>query len=350
MRNDLPGGDAGEGARPDHGPLRILMVAGIYPTDHRPYKGTFVASDVLALREAGHRVDVIHPNPDLPMPVRYLLAAARVLWKTVTEKYDVVHGHYGLWCGVARLYWRAPLVSSFLGGDVLGTPSGNGHNTAKSEVVRKLAPLVGRASRTVIVQSSEMKQRLPGIEERLRVLPSGVDFRRFRPMPRAEARGTLGWDRERPHVLFCANPRLPVKNIHLARQAVEALHRRGVNAELVIAHDLPHEMIPVYMNASNVLLVASLREGSPTVVKEAMACNVPVVSTDVGDVRNVIGRTDGCRVCSGDADALAEGLERAVRRTEPTSGREDIGHLDNRIAIQRLIGLYRESIAARRRS
>jgi teichuronic acid biosynthesis glycosyltransferase TuaC len=338
----------GNGAHANAVPLRILMVTGIYPTDRRPDKGTFIESDVVALRDAGHSVDVVHPRPDLPRPVRYLSTAARVLWKTVTKRYDVVHGHYGLWCAVARLYWRAPLVCSFLGDDVLGTPSGDGRHSWKGEVVRRLAPLLGRLARAVVVQSPEMKRRLPAIEDRLRVVPGGVDFSQFRPMPRAEARQALGWDPDRPHVLFCADPRIPVKNFTLARQAVETLIRSGIEAELVVLHGLPHDQIPVRMNASNALLVASIHEGSPTVVKEAMACNVPVVSTDVGDVRDVVGRTDGCSVCAPDARDLAEGLARAVCRREPTSGREDMRHLDNRIAIQRLIAVYRDVVGARR--
>ena len=107
-------------------PLRILTVTGIYPTAELPYKGTFVESDVLALREAGHSVDVIHPAPGLPRALRYLSAAARVLRAVASRRYDVVHGHYGVWCAVARLYWRAPLICTFHGDDVLGTPSGDG--------------------------------------------------------------------------------------------------------------------------------------------------------------------------------------------------------------------------------
>src|SRR5262249_6392957 len=109
------------------------------------------------------------------------------------------------------------------------------------------------------------------------------------------------------------------------------------------------EKIPLYMNASNVLLLASVHEGSPNVVKEAMACNVPIVSTDVGDVREVIGRTEGCSVCPHEAHALASGLERALSFRRRTTGRADSKHLDNAIIAERLIALYRNLAGDRRR-
>jgi hypothetical protein len=98
------------------------------------------------------------------------------------------------------------------------------------------------------------------------------------------------------------------------------------------------------MNASNTLILSSLAEGSPNVVKETMACNVPVVATDVGDVSEVIGQTKGCKVCVFDADALATALEEAIRHTEPTSGRSDIAHLDRRIVARQVIEVYERAM------
>jgi teichuronic acid biosynthesis glycosyltransferase TuaC len=340
-------GTSAGGAAGDHAqPLRILVVTGIYPTAQRPDKGTFVKSQVTALMAAGHHVDVIHPDPSLPTPLRYLGAALRVLGKTVRSRYAVVHGHYSLWCVVARLYWRAPLVCSFLGDDVLGTPSTNGHYSRRSALMRRLAPFLCRISGAVIVKSPQMKQHLSAVDGALVVIPNGVDFDQFHPMPRPGARAALGWHPERYYVLFCADPRIPRKNFPLARRAVDTLRQRGIEADLVVAHGLPQDTIVRYMNASNALVVSSMQEGSPNIVKEAMACNIPVVSTDVGDVREIIGRTDGCAVCPPAAEALAGGLERALRHPGPTTGRDDIRHLDNHVVVPGLVSLYRDVVAA----
>jgi glycosyltransferase involved in cell wall biosynthesis len=339
----------GEGFEIPDRPLRVLMVTGIYPTERKPYKGTFIRSQVEALIAAGLDVRVIHPDPGRPTLVRYLSAAGQVLRAALAGKYDIVHGHYSLWCAVARLYWRAPLICSFLGDDVLGTVSTTGGYGRKGKMVGYLSHLLCYLSSAVIVKSPEMRQRAGGPRRTLFVIPNGVNFEQFHPILRADARAALGWHAERNYVLFPSDPQVPTKHYRLATGAMEKLRARGLEADLVVIHDAPHDAVVQYMNASNALLLSSLVEGSPNVVKEAMACNIPVVSTDVGDVREVIGRTTGCSVCPHDADALAEGLERALRHRGPTTGREDIRCLENRLVAQRLIALYHRVLDSRRR-
>src|SRR5207249_970362 len=109
------------------------------------------------------------------------------------------------------------------------------------------------------------------------------------------------------------NPTIPVKNFALAQAAIERLQERGISAELIVANGLPQSTVVQYINASNALILPSLAEGSPNVVREAMACNVPVVATNVGDVAQVLAHTEGCSLCPHDADALAAGLEKAIQ-------------------------------------
>src|SRR2546421_6765317 len=104
------------------------------------------------------------------------------------------------------------------------------------------------------------------------------------------------------------------------------------------------------MNASNSHILTSIDEGSPHVVKETMACNVPVVSTDVGDVSQIISHTRGCSVCPPDPDALALALERAIQHKEPTTGRTDIMHLDRRVVAKQVIAVYEKVISKKVRS
>ncbi|MEO8973452.1 MAG: hypothetical protein ABI406_17840, partial [Ktedonobacteraceae bacterium] len=99
--------------------LRVLMVTGIYPTPGKPHSGTFIQSQADSLIEAGLDVEVIHPKLG-PVPYRYASAALQVFRKTMHEHYDIVHGHYGLWCLAGCLQWKTPVVASFLGSDVLG--------------------------------------------------------------------------------------------------------------------------------------------------------------------------------------------------------------------------------------
>jgi glycosyltransferase involved in cell wall biosynthesis len=324
---------------------KILMVTGIYPTARKPHCGTFIKPLVDALRAEGHQVDLIHPGP-APAPVRYLWAAVLVFLKTLSGRYDIVHGHYGLWCLAARMQWRAATVAAFLGDDLLGTITTRGRYSKKSRLVARISRWLCRVSDAATVKSEQMK--LASGEQRVVVIPDGVDFGLFRPIPREEARHVLGWESDKYYVLFANNPSIPVKNFALARQAMCRLAARGIQAELVVASGLPQSAVVYHMNASNALLLPSLAEGTPNVVKEAMACNVPVVATDVGDVAQVIGRTPGCSVCPPDADALAAGLENALRHTEPTSGRADIAHLESSVVLTRVLELYQQALARHR--
>ncbi|HZO71838.1 MAG TPA: glycosyltransferase [Ktedonobacteraceae bacterium] len=333
---------------PSDNRLRVLMVTGVYPTEERPHAGTFIKSQVDSLITAGLTVDILHPRPG-PSPLRYISAAIQVFGKTLTGRYDIVHGHYGLWCLVARLQWRTPVVASFLGDDILGTITAEGHHSAKGQIVTAISRKLCYLADAVIVKSIQMKEEARGPQHKIFVIPNGVNFEQFHPIAREKARALLEWDQRRYYVLFSNNPAIPVKNFSLARAAAERVRSKGFDVELVVASGLPHTTVASYMNASNALILTSLAEGSPNVVKEAMACNVPVIATNVGDVDAVIGRTSGCHVCPHDPEELANALETVLQHGERTTGRQDISHLNNALIAQQIIALYTHIVPSKGR-
>lgn len=323
-------------------PFRVLMVTGVYPTERIPHSGTFIKSQVESLIAAGLEVEVLHPKPG-PAPIRYIVATLQVFLKTLTGRFDVVHGHYGLWCLAGRMQWTTPVVASFLGDDLLGTITADGGYSKKAAFVAYISRWLCRRVDAIIVKSEGMKKAASGPKDKIFIIPNGVDFELFRPIPRPEARTLLGWNQDRNYILFGNDPRIPVKNFSLAQAAIERLRSRGISVELVIANGLPQTQVVQFMNASNALILSSLVEGSPNIVKEAMACNIPVVSTDVGDVSQVIGHTKGCAVCPHDSDALAAALEQVLQHTEPTTGRTDIVHLDRMVVAKQVIAVYEKA-------
>jgi glycosyltransferase involved in cell wall biosynthesis len=260
----------------------------------------------------------------------------------MSGRYDIVHGHYGLWCLVARLQWRAAVVSAFLGDDLLGTITTRGGYSRKSRLVVRVSRWLCRVSDAATVKSEQMKSASG--KDDVVVIPDGIDFRLFHPIPRAEARAALGWDQDKNYILFANNPAIPVKNFALAQAALRRLTEQGIAAELVVANGLPQTTVVQYMNASNALILPSLAEGTPNVVKEAMVCNIPIVATDVGDVAQVIGQTAGCSVCPFDAEYLANALARAIQHKEPTTGRADIAHLESSVVVAQVLELYEQAI------
>lgn len=320
-------------------PLRVLMVTGVYPTEERPHAGTFIRTLVEALRAEGVDVEVVHPAPG-PVFWRYLSAILQVWWKTRKDRVDIVHGHYGQWCLFARLQWKVPVVAAFLGDDLLGTVTARGGYSRKGALIVRLSRWLCRHVDVALVKSEEM--RAAAQHPAARVLPDGIDFTLFHPQERAQVREKLGWEQDGYYVLFGNNPAIPVKNVKLARASVDHLAQQGVEAHLVIAHGLPQIQLVDYINACNAVILPSHAEGSPNIVKEAMACNVPVVATNVGDVSDVIWSTRGCSICPPDPAAFALGLLRAFQHREPTTGRADIAHLEASLIARQMIAIYRD--------
>jgi glycosyltransferase involved in cell wall biosynthesis len=243
---------------------------------------------------------------------------------------------------VTRALPGYPVLVSFCGTDLLG---GETHGVLKRFAVRYGALASRRAAGRaagIIVKSRNLFHALPREIDRSRVwiVPNGVDVSRFRPLDREECRRRLGWDPERPHVLFPAPPARPEKRFPLAEASVALLNGTSSSAELHALAGVPHEDVPIWINAASVVLLTSSHEGSPNAVKEALACNVPVVSVDVGDVGERIEGIDGCFLAAPTPDDLAEKLERALSRPEPIAGRERMAELSlNRVAA-RLRDIY----------
>lgn len=191
--------------------------------------------------------------------------------------YDLIHANYGLTAPYAITQFKLPVVLTLWGSDVVGFDG----------MVTKACAWRCDA---ITVRSEEMRELL-GREDAF-IVPSGVDMERFRPIDRVTARQEINWDVDGTIILFPYSPNYERKNYLLAEQVVnEAKRELDRNMHLKTISGVPHERMPYYINAADALLLTSKHEGSPNTVKEAMACNIPVVSTDVGDVKNRLYRT-----------------------------------------------------------
>jgi glycosyltransferase involved in cell wall biosynthesis len=104
---------------------------------------------------------------------------------------------------------------------------------------------------------------------------------------------------------------------------------------------VPHAKIPLFMNACDAMIFTSMHEGSPNVVKEALACNLPVVSVEVGDVRRWLSRVDGCVVCADDKPAtLTRALREVLQRNARVDGRPAILEIEESLLTQKVIQIY----------
>ena len=316
--------------------MKVLIVTNMYPSPEMPSFGTFVHDQVEALRAAGVELDVFFFN-GRKSKLNYLTAFPRFWWHLLRHRYDLIHAHYVLAGIVARAQWGHRLVLTHHGGETLG------HQPFQAKLCRWLTPLCD----ATIHVTEQIRQTL-GDDDGW-VIPCGVDLDRFAPLPRDAARRQLGLPADRPLVLFAGEHWRPEKQFGLVEAAMTQVHEALPEAELVLLSGKPHDVVPAYMSACDALILTSSFEGSPMVVKEAMAANLPVVSVRVGDVPEVIGETPGCALADRDPGDLAKKLIAVLRRRERTDGRARIEHLRHDRTAERVLEVYRRAMQPRRR-
>ena len=259
----------------------------------------------------------------------YLQFFPRVRRELRRGEYDLIHANYGLTAPYAITQFRLPVVLTLWGSDVVGFDG----------LVTKACAWRCDA---VTVRSEEMRELLG--REDAHIVPSGVDLERFRPIDRTEARERVGWDLKGTHVLFPYSPDYERKNYPLAKWVVgQAESELGEPISLQTISGVPHEDVPYYVNAADALLLTSKHEGSPNTVKEAMACNVPVVSTDVGDVRERLGNVSNSHIATSETD-LASALSTVLRTDCRSNGREVVRIISWDEIGERLVDIY-QSVA-----
>ncbi|RME46650.1 MAG: glycosyltransferase family 4 protein [Caldilineae bacterium] len=311
--------------------MKILVVTNMYPNPKQPAFGTFVKDQVEDLRQHGVEVEVLFIN-GRQNRLNYLWGVFRFWKRVITNRYDLIHAHYALSGVIARLQWWCPVVVTYHGVEVLSI-----HSTHwLTNLSRWMAPFFERV--IVVAQAEKDILQRPNVV----VIPCAVDLERFHPIPRQQAREQLQLPPDKPLVLWAGEPWRYQKRFELVEAAMQIVKQHCPEAELVLVSGQPHEVIPLYMNACDVLVLTSRFEGSPMVVKEAMACNLPVVSTPVGDVPDVIGGVEGCYLVPPDAEEVAQKLLQVLQRRQRTRGRDAIRHLGNKPITQRLLKLYNE--------
>ncbi|MCK4951688.1 MAG: glycosyltransferase [Gammaproteobacteria bacterium] len=318
--------------------MKILYVVGTYDESGGSAAQPFVKSQIDSVHNEGHDVEVYNVRGN-ESNLNYLKAIPRIRSLIKNKNFDVVHGHY-TYCGLVAACQRIiPSFVSFMGSDLQGTPRENGRLSLHGHIDVWLSRLAQVMVKGKIVKSQGMYSALVNKSNTL-VLPNGVNFDLFHPVDQLEARRALGLDENKKYVLFAGSYKNRNKCFHVVKEAVDLLKERYDNVELLLAHGLSHEKIPLYMNAANTLALASMKEGSPNVVKEAMACNLPVISTDVGDVSEVINGVDGCFIVDRTAEAFSERIEYVIGNVNRTEGREAIADLAIERVADRLVDFY----------
>jgi len=281
------------------------------------------------------------------------LKTIRELKKFLKEnKFDLIHAHYNLSGWVAVLAFpKIPVVLSLMGTDAYGEFIGENRIIFKSRIMKLLTFLIQPFVSAIISKSAFIEQHV--YRKKISwIIPNGVKLNQFSILGK-EVRKELGMEMEKQYVLFLGDPAYKRKNFQLAQEAIKLLNDDRV--ELIAPYPTTHENVVKYLNGSDVFISTAFMEGSSNVIKEAMACNCPVVSTNAGDAAWVIGETPGCYITTFEPVDVAAKLKLALAfsKTEGrTKGRERIMELglDSETVAERIVEVYEGALGGERPS
>jgi glycosyltransferase involved in cell wall biosynthesis len=270
----------------------------------------------------------------------YLQNLSKLKHTLLQQKYDLVHAHFALSGLLAGLQRKVPVVTTFHGSDI---------NIPKLRLLSALAMMM---SKKVIYVSQVLNQKaLFRNDNKDHVIPCGLDLSIFKPYShlepkhlqpipiRATPSRDLRLQPSKKHILFASSFTNPVKNYPLLQVALKLM-----DVSNIVVHELKSMSrveVAEMMNKVDLCIMTSFTEGSPQFIKEAMACNCPIVSTDVGDVKEVIGKTQGCYVVDFDANELASAIQRALAFGKRTNGRDGVLKFDNQLIAKQILEIYK---------
>jgi glycosyltransferase involved in cell wall biosynthesis len=234
---------------------------------------------------------------------------------------------------LAKLQNKYPVIVTFLGSDLL------------SKKDSRIGKYAASKADGVIVMTNEMKK----VSNRsdARVIPFGANTTIFKPYPARQARAELGLPFDKKLVLFPWDPARSVKRYWIAQEAVDLL-QSDYDVELLPVFNHPREIIAKYMSACDVMLLTSMHEGAPLAVRESLACELPVVSVDVGDVRQVVEKNKGGYIASDKAADLAEKVSWVFEQRESLFNSPSKTY-DSKDSAQKVISFYKQMFFEKKR-
>lgn len=300
--------------------MKVLIVANFNMGHFSP----FVVEQVNSIRKLGVEFEYFGVVGKGPLGYLRNLPALKRMIKEFRP--DIVHAHYGLSGLFATLQKKIPAIVTYHGSDI--------HKGGLILFLSRIA--MYKAVWNIIVSNPLCK--IANIKRNVSVIPCGADEKMFVPMNKEVVRAKLGWGKSEKVVAFAGAFDREVKNPQLAKDAIHVIS----DARILELKGYSRKEVNFIFNAVDCLLMTSHNEGSPQVIKEAMLCGTPIVSVDVGDVKDVCGLTEGTYICKATPQDIAASLNKAFTFGKRTDGRKRIIQLGltNELVAKKILAIY----------
>lgn len=324
--------------------MKVLQVTTNYPTKTNPIFGIFMKEQVESLEQYGVENTVFFSNGSESKHgiFVHLCSVFKLQWHLLWNKYDIIHCHSnvsGLIAAMSGVWLFKKCILSF---------QNDPEKEHDAKVFRRLYPLFKK----VIV-----KKPTKYLEwENVVYLPNGCNTDFFKPMNRSECKKAIGLKEDVDYLLY-VDSNTSKKRTQKRKDRFDATlqilrEKYNHNVEELIMVNVERDMVPVWMNASSLHLMTSDLEGSPNSIKECLMCNVPIVSTDVGNVREMVEDITGAYVTdSFTAEELAECVHKVLMSNSAFNGRNALmakGYGINAVG-KRLFELYNDIIDGKKK-
>jgi len=276
----------------------------------------------------------------------YLIASWKLRKHLNRFQYDIIHAHYTFNGLVALLaFKKTPIVVSYMGSDTYGDYNKKGKKVVGSYINIVIAKFIQPFINSIIVKSPNLAGHIY-TRKKMSIIPNGIDLTKFYPIAKQLAKDKLELNKSKTIVLFLGDKSNYRKNYMLANSSFLINKGNNNSLQLLCPYPVDQDKLVFFLNAADVIILTSYNEGSPNIIKEAMACCKPIVSTNVGDVEWLFGDEPGHFIAGFDAFDFSEKLKLALDFTkihESTSGKKrllELG-LDSESIAKRIISVYK---------
>ncbi|TDE41743.1 glycosyltransferase [Flavobacterium rhamnosiphilum] len=301
-----------------------MKVVWIHSFDRQANKnaGVFMFQLMDALKSRGIVIDELYTGKITP----FNLIPNVLRFRKVTKEYDIIHAQYGSGCGLLTAFLKGFKILTLRGSDWYVSKKSD---SVSSYVHTRLAVLMTKLSlckyNRIITMSdkmaSEIRQSFPNLKIEIDSVMDGIDLNKFSPKIRKEERNKIDkFDDNSPWILFSSvAEKNPLKRFDLAQKAFLLAQKEMPNLQLKFMNGVSHENVPDFIACCDVILLTSTHEGWPNIIKEGLALNIPFVSTDVSDLKNISQSEESCTVVEENkneeimASELSQGIIKAIR-------------------------------------